>query len=132
LLALQVIPAPLKNTPAPTPSAHAASCIYRLELCKIRNNPEQRTQLSPQAHANLAHTNQARYAQQLEISANLRIRPGAPISPLLMQTLLRCNNGLIAQQNQAMSPIKSPNQIRLPEAPTPFKVNPQMKPKGYY
>ncbi len=125
-------PSPSKNTPAPTPSAHAASCIYRLELCKIRNNQEQRAQLSPQARAHLANTNQATHAQQLEASANLRIRPGAPISPLLMQTLLRCNNGVIAQRNQAMSPIQSPNQIRPPEAPTPFSMSPQMKPKGYY
>ena len=117
--------------PTPRPSAHAASCIYRLELCKIQNNPEKSPPLHPDAETNRVYLNKAAQTQQVENILNLKIKPGIPISPLLMQALMRYNNGVIAQRNQALSPIQSPNQIKPPEAPTPFHMSPQIKPKGY-
>lgn len=113
---------------APKPVPYV-SYIYRLDLCKLRNNPTQNA-------ANLANKNQAILLKQQEIAATQQVKPGVPISPVLMQALMRYNNGVITQRTQILSPIQQPNKIQPQSAPepnttpTPFSLRPEMRPKG--
>lgn len=113
-----------------TQSLPYTSYTYRLDLCKLRNDPAQQT-------ARIANTQQAILNKQLETAATQQVKPGVPISPMLMQALMRYNNGIIAQRAQVVSSIKPPNKIQpesAPEpttAPTPFRIRPEMKPKDY-
>ena len=115
------------SKPKPTASSSYASCIFRLELCKLRNNPTQSNSLSPQSLANLNNTTPipALTQQQQTATAQLKITPGAPCSPLITRAILRYNNGLIAQQLHTFNP----NQP-IYQSPTPFNMQPKLKPEG--
>jgi hypothetical protein len=120
----QTIPT-LKLTPSTMPQRSSkeqeqstyATCLYRLELCKIRNNPAQPPHLSAQSINNLTNINST---QLQNAAAQQQLRPGMPISPILMQALLRYNNGTVAQQANATSPVQSPY-----KSPSPFNITPR-------
>jgi hypothetical protein len=107
---------PKSQPSAATPSAHP-SCIYRLEMCRLRNNPQQR---HPLTQVSLNNLNSATAPQQ-------QVKTGVPMSPMLAQALFRYNNGIIAQQMRAISPIHSPNLLPVN---TPFSLKPKMRPPG--
>ncbi len=115
-----------KHTSPPAASMSSyASCIYRLELCKLRNNPELQHNLSPQSLTNL--NNKAPTLQQ-RTAAQQQLRPGVPMSALIAATILRYNDGALAQQMKTLNPnlslYHSSHQLL-----TPFNTNPnKLKP----
>ena len=54
------------------------------------------------------------------------IKPGVPISPVLMTALIRYNNGRLAQQAEQLNHLNINHHT---PTPTPFNTKPDMKPK---
>lgn len=82
-----------------TPASSYASCLYRLELRKIKQTPEPRP----------LPLNQENPAQPTRQPAHnpLHIRPGVALPLLLMQAILRLNNGALAQQLETINPFNT-------------------------